>query len=81
MLNKKIQKVIETCYDCEFRRVFSGGTGGLSKAHICRHEKIINKDKFEYSVPFILDICDNGSNLILIPDNCPLEDYVGTQTI
>jgi hypothetical protein len=75
---KKIQKVIESCYDCEFRHVFSGGSGGSSKAHICRHIKIIDQDKVEDSDPFLLDVCDNGSHNLPIPKNCPLEDYKET---
>ena len=71
----KIQKVIESCYDCEFRHVFHGMSGGTSKAHICRHILIIDKYEVEHSEPFLLDVCDNGSNELPIPENCPLEDY------
>ncbi len=74
---KKIQKVIDSCYDCEFRRVFLGEKGGSSKAHICRHTIIIDEFecRVEHSAPFLLDVCDNGSNKLPIPQNCPLEDY------
>lgn len=72
---KKIQKVIDSCYDCEFRHVFSRETGGSSKAHICRHTIIVDEYEVEHSAPFLLDVCDNGSNKLPIPKNCPLEDY------
>lgn len=72
----KIQKVIETCYDCEFRKQFTGGTGGSIKAQICVYEPTDEEESF---TPFLLDYCENGSNTIPIPDNCPLEDYNGTE--
>lgn len=76
---RKIQKVIDTCYDCEFRHVYIGGAGGHSKAHICRHVKIIDEDAAEHSEPFILDVFENnGSNELPIPKKCPLEDYKET---
>jgi hypothetical protein len=71
---KKTQKVIESCYDCEFRHVFLG-RNVASKAHICRHIKIIDKDEDEHTNPILLDVCDNGSHELPIPQNCPLEDY------
>ena len=72
---KKIQKVIESCYDCEFRHVFTGINSSSSKAHICRHIEIIDQHEVKHSEPFLLDVCDNGSNHLPIPQNCPLEDY------
>ena len=76
---KKIQKIIDNCYDCEFRHVYIGGTGGHSKAHICRHVKKIDEDEVQRSEPFLLDVCDdNGSHELPIPKNCPLEDYKET---
>jgi hypothetical protein len=72
---RKIQKVIDSCYDCEFKHVFTGINSSSAKAHICRHVKIIDEDETEHSEPFLLDVCDNGSNELPIPPNCPLEDY------
>ena len=68
----KIQKVIETCYDCEFCKKFLGGTGGSIKAHLCVYYPADEEKEF---TPFLVDYCTNGSNEIPIPDNCPLEDY------
>lgn len=70
---KKIQKIIETCNDCQFMKVFNGLTGGTTKASLCLFGYLDNHEKPIDS--FLLDIKDNGSNEILIPDNCPLENY------
>ena len=73
---KKIQKVIETCYECEFRSIFNGMAGGQTKAHICVYAHNSEEDL----EPFLLDLCSNGSNALPIPDNCPLEDYTEPKT-
>lgn len=75
---KKTQKVIDSCNDCEFRHISRGLNESSSKAHIwhiCRHILIIDEEEIEHSEPFLLDVCDNGSNYLPIPENCPLEDY------
>jgi hypothetical protein len=74
---KKIQKVIESCYECEFRSVYAKNS---SKAHICKYSFLNKDEEIEYLEPLLLDVCDNGSNALPIPKNCPLEDYTGTKT-
>lgn len=73
---KKIQKIIETCHDCEYMKVFNGMTGGRTNASICMFSYLSeDENKAE---PFLIDICENGSNEMPIPQNCPLEDYKET---
>ena len=74
---KKIQKVIDSCHDCEFKHLYRNNDKG--QAHICRHTTIIDDEAIP-SPPFLLDVCDNGSNYLPIPENCPLEDYIETKT-
>ncbi|WP_163401479.1 hypothetical protein [Flavobacterium fluviatile] len=69
---RKIQKVIDTCYDCEFCQQFKKTKNESTKAFICLFEADESTIKHQ---PFLLDVCENGSNHIDIPDNCPLETY------
>jgi len=76
---KKIQKIIDSCYDCEFRHVFARATGGQAKAHLCVPPNWLDETEVN-TEPFLLDLCENGSNALPIPDNCPLETYKAPTT-
>lgn len=72
-MKRKIEKVIDSCYDCNHMSVFSTTT---SKAYICLHAHSDNEYHNHDSEPILLDVCSNGTNALPIPDNCPLEDYL-----
>jgi hypothetical protein len=70
---KKIQKVIETCHDCEFCKKFQYVRNDYTSVHVCTFEADEAAPEAE---PFLLNLSTSkGTYSLLIPDNCPLEDY------
>lgn len=70
---KKIAKVITNCHDCDNCKKFDLRTDNYTRAFVCyvkeEDDKITPK-------PFLLDYTESGGrNELLIPENCPLEDY------
>lgn len=68
----KIAKVIKTCNECEFCTVAKSVSDNYTNFAICSSPNV--------SVFVIATRTDSVKNYdMLIPDNCPLEDYKETE--
>ena len=75
---KKIANVIDNCTDCpHFVRAQTNSSNNKTNVAICGFPT-------ENKEPFLLFYSEHDSithYAINIPENCPLEDYIGIQTI
>jgi hypothetical protein len=69
----KIEKIIDNCNDCQ-NCVFAESTKGVQNFAICNFDEDDSFLLFNSSTPAF-------RYKLTIPDNCPLENYTGTQTI
>lgn len=70
---KKIAKVISTCHDCEHSITLHSKNNNYGKAYLCGFAE----ENMDLSCQhFLLEYTEySGSPELLIPKQCPLEDY------
>ena len=74
---KKIHKVITSCHDCEHCKKTTSNANNFTRGFICFFK--YESDPVQPR-PFLLHYTESGvNNELLIPNNCPLEDYKETE--
>ncbi|MEG2510419.1 MAG: hypothetical protein RSA74_13305 [Chryseobacterium sp.] len=72
----KIQKLINSCSDCEFAKEYQEVSGNTSFVLICNYEEDENENFIKN--PFLIDQSHSKIkqyHTVEIPKQCPLEDY------
>lgn len=70
---EKIAKTISTCHECEHCKTLHSKDNNYSKAFVCAfsQESLETEHK-----AFLLEFTEySGSPVLIIPEECPLEDY------
>lgn len=75
---RKILKVIESCHDCNYCKSFLSQKDNYTATKVC---DFASDTESKIHSPFLLKLTTSkGLTQLLIPENCPLEDYTETKT-